>query len=238
MRRHHMRMMFWLLVSAGWHTACQGHPIDIFPPQLIFLGAVRNPAGSGVRATVEIQRRVDCDSSTIIATHSVEIGDDGSYELREAMADRLVCFVVFALSTDVPLLQSDTIRIPGSELDELGDPFGTGRIPLDITEASRRDRSRYPLGSPLPRTTRRFARCAAPLTAEETEALFEHNVRRSDELRHYDFSGSLLHFVPNRLHRIDAGRSSGGDVAGQERHYRERYGHRPKGHPVHRIHSV
>jgi hypothetical protein len=132
MRRRHIRTMFWLLVSAGWYTACQGHPVDVFPPQLIFFGTVRNPGGSGVRATVKVQRRVECDSSTIIARHSVESGADGSYQLREGMADRLVCFVVFAFSTDVPLLQSDTIRIPGSELDELGDPFGTGRIPLDM----------------------------------------------------------------------------------------------------------
>jgi hypothetical protein len=132
MRRHHIRIMFGLLVSATWHTACQGPMIDNFPPLLIFFGTVRNPVGSGVRATVEVQRRVDCDSSTIMATHSVESGDDGSYELREDLLDRLVCFVVFAFSTDVPLLQSDTIRIPGSELDVLGDPFGTARIPLDI----------------------------------------------------------------------------------------------------------
>lgn len=131
MRRRHIHIMFWLVVSAVWNTACRAD-VDYFPPDLIFFGTVQNAVGSGVRATVEVQRRVDCDSSTIIATHSAESGDDGSYELREEMADRLGCFVVFALSTDVPLLQSDTIRIPGSELDELGDPFGTGRIPLDI----------------------------------------------------------------------------------------------------------
>lgn len=132
MKWNRICIMFWLPVSAAWHTACHLGDVDYFPPQLIFFGTVRNPAGSGVRASVEVQRRVDCDSSTIIATHSVESGDDGSYELREEMADRLVCFVVFAFSTDLPLLQSDTSRIPGSELEDLGDPFGTGRIPLDI----------------------------------------------------------------------------------------------------------
>jgi hypothetical protein len=131
MRIHHIHIVFCVLVSAGLQTACRAD-VDYFPPDLIFFGTVRNAAGSGVRATVEVQQRDDCVSSNIRASNSAESRADGSYELKQEIVDLLRCFVVFALSTDVPLLQSDTIRIPGPELDELGDPLGTGRIPLDI----------------------------------------------------------------------------------------------------------
>jgi len=133
MKRHRICIMFWLLVSAGWHTACQGHPIDTYPSELIFFGTVRNRAGSGVGATVEIQQRYGCDSSNIPISSSVESGADGSYELRqplEGLDNR--CFVVFAFSTEAPLLVSDTMRIPGSELDRLGNVLDDGRIRLDI----------------------------------------------------------------------------------------------------------
>lgn len=131
MRKHHIRILCWLVASAAWHDGCRTI-VDDFPPDLIFFGTVRTSAGAGVRATVEIQQRDDCYSSNIRITYSVESGDDGSYELREEIGDLGWCFVVFAFSTDAPVLASDTIRIPGSELDELGDPLGTGRIPLDI----------------------------------------------------------------------------------------------------------
>ena len=130
MRRHHIRIVCWLIVSAAWHTACKA-TVDHFPPDLIFFGTVRTAAGAGVRATVEIQQRYGCNSSKILITHSTQSSDDGSYELREELEDLGWCFVAFASSADGSLV-SDTIRIPGSELDELGDPLGTGRIPLDI----------------------------------------------------------------------------------------------------------
>ena len=53
------------------------------------------------------------------------------YELVLQQVDLSPCYVLFAASFDGALV-SDTIRIPGTQLDQIGDPTGTGKIPLDI----------------------------------------------------------------------------------------------------------
>jgi len=123
-------ILLWLVAGTVACTAC-GTILDHFLPDLTFFGTVLDSVGAGVPARVEVQQRSDCTSPTVFQRDSTESTLDGAYQLTLQQVDFEPCYVLFASAFDGALI-SDTIRIPGAQLAQLGDPLGTGRIPLDI----------------------------------------------------------------------------------------------------------
>ena len=104
------------------------------PPTLYFEGQVRSIEGLGIRSTVESEQTgLGCNPSNVWITSSADSDSEGFFRVEHFAAGGLDgCFVIRAFASVEPHLVLDSVNFAASDLADIGDPFGTGVIPVDI----------------------------------------------------------------------------------------------------------